>query len=155
MISDLFKLRKIGFLSENLQIVLLVLTYLITVGFYYWTWLQDGTFYGLNPSWHLIFVPFYEEFIFRGFLLGVFHERYGKWPAIFVSSFLFGLWHLKNFAVLDPTTLCQQVLYAGFLIGPFLGWLALRNRSLWPGVMVHTLNNVVLVPLSWMLFNSL
>ncbi len=155
MISDLFKLRKIGFLSENLQIVLLILTYLITVGFYYWTWLQDGTFYGLNPSWHLIFVPFYEEFIFRGFLLGVFYERYGKGLAIAGSSLLFGLWHLKNFAILDGSIVLQQVLYATFIVGPLFGWLTLRYRTLWPAVMLHAFNNVILAPLSLLLLKAL
>lgn len=155
MISDLFKVRRIGFLNEGLQVVLLILTYLVTVGFYYWTWRVDGTFFGLAPSWHLIFVPFYEEFIFRGFLLGAFYERYGKGLAIAVSSLLFGLWHLKNFAILDSSIVLQQVLYATFIIGPLFAWLTLRYRTLWPAVMLHVVNNIVLAPLSLLLLNTL
>ena len=46
----------------------------------------------------LVVVPFgtvlLEEIAFRGVLLGMIETRFGLWPAILVSSVVFGLWHI-------------------------------------------------------------
>ena len=35
-----------------------------------------------------------EELAFRGMLWGLAHREWGRWPATFISSTLFGLWHV-------------------------------------------------------------
>ena len=51
---------------------------------------------GYAPSTSLLFVPIYEELLFRGVVLKYFESSYGWGRAILFTSALFGLWHLKN-----------------------------------------------------------
>src|SRR5258708_17715443 len=43
----------------------------------------------------VIFAPLAEELVFRGFLLNLWMARWGTWPAILISSVLFGLYHFE------------------------------------------------------------
>ncbi len=137
---ELFKLRKIGRLSQNLQIVLLIVAYFALVATTFW--------FGKSEPFPSIFAAFYEEIIFRGFILGGLLSIYKKRSAILLSSFLFGIWHLKNFPLYSYTASIYQVLYAGLFLGPLFAWLTIRTKSIWPGVLVHAVNNI-LSPLSW------
>lgn len=75
-----------------------------------------------------------EELVYRGFLLSGFERafsgRSGAVRAVLVSSVFFALFHLMPERW--PTT---------FTLGLLFGFLALRSRSLWPGVIAHALNN--------------
>lgn len=72
-----------------------------------------------------------EELIYRGFVLRGFVE-YGKTGAIVVSSVAFGLMHAT----------VQQIPFA-FVIGLFLGYVALRFDSLVLTMALHFLNNFI------------
>lgn len=146
---NFLSLRPIGRLTITHQIILLVLAYLASIGYFYYRWATSGLLPGASVHWLVIFAPLYEEVLFRGVILGSLVQLYSKKTAILTSALLFGLWHLKNFADLTPTALLEQVLYTGLIIGPFLAWLTLRTKSIWPGVLVHTTNNVLLSPVSW------
>jgi len=78
-----------------------------------------------------IFVaPFCEEVLFRGFLFtGLLPSMSLPWAAI-LSAFIFAAAHndLPSFPVL-------------FCIGLLLALLRWRTRSLWPGILLHALNN--------------
>jgi membrane protease YdiL (CAAX protease family) len=80
-----------------------------------------------------IFVPFLEEVIFRGIL----QDWVGRWlPAgwcVAVVSLLFGVIHGLEVAI--PIA----------FIGLLLSLLRLRYRSLWPCIVLHSLNNSVLI----------
>lgn len=107
-----------------------------------------------------IFGPFCEEFVFRGVIYGSYrrsggHEnntcysntRSNGIPAIFLSSFLFGLMHM-NF---------NQALYA-FAIGIFLAILVEAAGSLWASVFCHMVfnsNQVVMMYLSGSIMESI
>ena len=142
-------LRPIGKLPVTHQIVLLVLAYLASVAYYYYQWLTTGLLPLPGNHWVTIFAPLYEEVLFRGLIFGGLLAFYSKRTAIVLSSFLFGIWHLKNFSAYTPDAMLYQVLYAGLIIGPFLAWLTLKTKSIWMGVLVHTANNILLSPLSW------
>ena len=76
--------------------------------------------------------PFCEEVFFRGFVLtGLLHRIPAGW-AIVLSALLFATAHLDpgSFAVL-------------FIIGLALGILRWRTDSLWPGILLHAINNGV------------
>ena len=75
---------------------------------------------------YVILLPLCEELAFRGFLLGGFQRRFGPWRAILLTSFAFAVYHMNVFHFIPI-----------FLIGLVLGMLALRTRSIWPGVLVH------------------
>ncbi|WP_435019628.1 ABC transporter permease subunit/CPBP intramembrane protease [Tundrisphaera sp. TA3] len=74
-----------------------------------------------------------EEFAFRGFILAGLEKSYDTRTAILLSSFLFGFLHVLM-------SLFQQ-LFTATLLGLVLGLMAVRTRSLWPGILFHFLNN--------------
>ena len=74
--------------------------------------------------------PFCEEVFFRGFLFpGLCRSMPVGWATI-LSSLLFAIAHadLGSFAVL-------------FIIGLALAFLRWRTNSLWPGIILHLINN--------------
>lgn len=80
----------------------------------------------------VVVAPVCEEVFFRGFVFaGLLQAMPGTW-AIVLSSFIFAIAHGDpgSFAVL-------------FIIGLALAFLRLRTKSIWPGILLHTLNNGV------------
>lgn len=82
--------------------------------------------------------PFFEELLFRGFILPAFGQRlenmFGKhnaWLlAVLASGLLFGVIHLKPMALPALGTL-----------GIMLGFATLRTGTLWSAILVHALWN--------------
>ncbi len=74
-----------------------------------------------------------EEFAFRGFILSGLAAGHRPRSAIFVSAFLFGFLHVL-------LSLFQQ-LFGATVLGVVLGLLAIRSKSLLPGIIFHFLNN--------------
>lgn len=71
-----------------------------------------------------------EELAFRGFILsGLMNSRH-KWVPVVVSAVLFGMIHL----------IPKQIFNAS-LLGLVLGLMAVRSRSLWPGIVFHLIYN--------------
>ena len=64
-------------------------------------------------------------------------RRLGQWPAILISSVLFGLLHPSIYQFV-PT----------FLLGLLLGWLVWRSGSVFCGIIVHALSNGVITTLT-------
>ncbi|WP_053063617.1 CPBP family intramembrane glutamic endopeptidase [Nocardiopsis sp. RV163] len=73
--------------------------------------------------------PVGEEFFFRGVLANAL-SRYGQWVAVLVSSAVFALAHGINY-----------LLPVAFVAGVVAAVLLHRTRSVWPGVVVHVVNN--------------
>jgi len=90
-----------------------------------------------------IFVPFLEEVIFRGIM----QDWVGRWlPAgwcVLLVSILFGVIHGLEMAI--PIA----------FIGVLLSLLRLRYRSLWPCVILHSLNNSVMIILLYFIPDKL
>lgn len=80
-----------------------------------------------------IMAPFAEELLFRGYLLNLWRNRFGLWPAILLSSLAFGLIH------------AQAAIFA-FVCGIFYALAYLKYGSLWPATLLHGLYNVVSTP---------
>jgi sodium transport system permease protein len=76
-----------------------------------------------------------EEFAFRGFILSGLENGHRPRSAIVVSAFLFGIMHVlvSVFGQLFGTT----------VLGLVLGLLAVRSRSLLPGIVFHFGNNAL------------
>ncbi|MBN1655944.1 MAG: CPBP family intramembrane metalloprotease [Deltaproteobacteria bacterium] len=83
-------------------------------------------------------VPICEELLFRGLMLRGLKHAYGPFPALFVSSLLFGLSHFRLPTAILPAT------SAGFL----LGLIALRTGSVWPSIALHAAVNGMPIVLS-------
>lgn len=92
------------------------------------------------PLWQILplalFVGFYEEVVFRGFLLGRLHVLFGSErarlrtsvAAVALSSVLFALGHAYQGAL---------GLVQTFVAGASLATLVLLTRSLWPAIVAH------------------
>jgi membrane protease YdiL (CAAX protease family) len=89
-----------------------------------------------HPDWPVLFANFvsnfYEEFIFRGAILGLLLKVRGSertWPAAVISAVLFCQGHLQY-----PPALLATVFVAGLV------WavMTIRYRSLWPAWLSHT-----------------
>ena len=78
----------------------------------------------------VIGAPVFEEWLFRGVILAGFLKRYSPTTAIVLSATIFALIHLNP---------AQSI--GAFFIGLALGWLFYRTGSLWPGMVVHFINN--------------
>jgi sodium transport system permease protein len=80
-----------------------------------------------------------EELAFRGFILSGLEHDFKPWSAILFSAFLFGFLHVL-------LSLFQQLFNAS-LLGIILGLLALRSRSILPGIVFHAINNTLAIVL--------
>ena len=82
----------------------------------------------------LAVVPaFVEELLFRGVVLSNLLP-YGRTTAIIASGMLFGLMHQN----------VGQIFYAT-AAGIVLGWIYVKTQSIWPGVLLHFVNNFLSV----------
>ena len=77
-----------------------------------------------------VFTPIVEELVFRGFVLDVASETYGKWGAIFISAFLFSIIHIEAVSVVNA-----------FFLGMIYGYVRIRTDSLWPTIVLHSIWN--------------
>ncbi|HEV3167806.1 MAG TPA: ABC transporter permease subunit/CPBP intramembrane protease, partial [Isosphaeraceae bacterium] len=78
-----------------------------------------------------------EETAFRGYILSGLERTYSTRSAIIFSALLFGFLHVL-------LSLFQQLFNAA-LLGLVLGLLAVRSRSLLPGIVFHFLNNALVL----------
>ena len=78
----------------------------------------------------VIVPPIIEETVFRGFIFPALAKRWGFWIGAILSSLLFGLAHLQ--ANVDIYT---------FVLGILLCFMYARLRSIFPGMVLHMLNN--------------
>jgi sodium transport system permease protein len=76
-----------------------------------------------------------EELAFRGFILTGLERGHRTRSAILLSALLFGFMHVL-------LSLFQQ-LFNATLLGLVLGLLAVRSRSIVPGIVFHFLNNAL------------
>ncbi|MEE3467442.1 MAG: ABC transporter permease subunit/CPBP intramembrane protease [Eubacterium sp.] len=75
-----------------------------------------------------------EEMLFRGYVLSAFRERYPMWVSIIGVGVFFGIYHTS--LVRFPTTA---------LFGATLAYIVCRTGSIFPGMVVHWLNNSIAV----------
>jgi membrane protease YdiL (CAAX protease family) len=100
--------------------------------------LPAGTIHWIAPDpWKIagnIFSNFYEEFVFRGFVLVALRRVAGFWPAALVSSAMWAFTHVQYPMVIQLTILAVGV---GFC------WIMQRGRSLWAPYFAHEVLDVI------------
>ncbi len=85
----------------------------------------------------VLLAPLTEEYVFRGLLYPAIRDRTSRFVGALLSSALFGLVHGSWSA--GPALFCLAML---------LCYLYERTGSIWPGILVHVLNNATsLLPL--------
>ncbi len=87
-----------------------------------------------------------EELAFRGFILSGLERQHRTRSAILLSALMFGFLHVL-------LSLFQQ-LFNATLLGIILGLLAVRSRSILPGILFHLVNNTIGVARGYLIVNS-
>jgi membrane protease YdiL (CAAX protease family) len=85
----------------------------------------------------------FEEGLYRGVALGLLRPR-GVWPAVLVSSLLFGLGHLSNLALRGVSALILLQAFGAALQGVGLAALRLRTNTIWPLIGIHAIHDLFL-----------
>ena len=87
-----------------------------------------------------------EEFLFRGVLLAGTRRHLTPIKVILLNGLIFGAFHV-------PSATIYRLLPSAIL-GMLLAWVVLRTRSIWPGMLMHFVNNgsiVILTSSPWIL----
>ena len=79
-----------------------------------------------------ILTPISEELLFWGYILDSLNRLHGKWPAIIISSIIFGMVHF------DPFTMGMATIG-----GVIYGWIRMRTGSLVPVIVAHAMWNTM------------
>ncbi len=88
-----------------------------------------------------LLVALSEEWMFRGVLFRAMAARRRLWPAILLTSVIFGSIHVLNgFSYGDLTQSSVQAI-AATMTGLLLGALLIRTGSIWPSIALHMLWN--------------
>lgn len=82
----------------------------------------------------VVVTPFVEELYFRGFLFRGLLLHHKPWVAYLVSAFVFALFHPPLIVMVDV-----------FFIGLVLAYVVHKTKSIWPGVLIHALNNAIVL----------
>jgi len=93
---------------------------------------RDGSLLALIAL--VVIAPFIEELYFRGFLFKGLLKNNPPWIAYVVSALLFALLHPPIIVMLEF-----------FVIGMLLASLVHESKSIWPGVLIHALNNALIL----------
>lgn len=91
-----------------------------------------------------VLAPVLEEAVFRGALQGAVHQRLGGWAALLLTALVFAIIH-------------PQVglgLVGVLLVGLALSLVRIHEGSLWPGVVLHAINNGVALLLATALLSG-
>lgn len=92
----------------------------------------------------IAFIPaLTEEMFFRGLLQNTLARTIGAAPAVCVAALIFSLAHNDLSGVLPR-----------FLLGCFLGYLLVRSGSLWLPVVVHFVNNGIIVTCYYFFYDA-
>ena len=87
----------------------------------------------LIAGFMLVFlVPIFEEAVFRGWLFGFLRDKLGFWWVAVVVSAIFGYLHGQWNVAIDV-----------FLLSLVLCWLREKTGSIWVGVSLHALKNLI------------
>lgn len=103
---------------------------------------------GLPPGRAMLFlalntalVALSEEWMFRGILFQALRSRLPAWPAVALTSVLFGAIHVLNAFALGDLTLAAVQAVAAMMTGLLLVALMLRTGSIWTAVAYHMVWN--------------
>jgi membrane protease YdiL (CAAX protease family) len=106
----------------------------------HWTeWFDADLVWGAPPTLavslmeYVLFAPIFEELAFRGLLFGVLRRRFQWGPAAMLSAGFFALAH--GYGLIGFLSV--------FWSGLIWAWAYERTGSLWPGLIGHAVNNLL------------
>ncbi|HUO98215.1 MAG TPA: CPBP family intramembrane glutamic endopeptidase [Rhizomicrobium sp.] len=110
---------------------------------------KSWTQLGLVMAAFAVFVPLFEEVLFRGFVLGWLKRVTPVWFAILASAAIFALFHGLYFTreTISGLVGTGEI----FVMGVLLAWWAAHAKSLWPSFVVHFVANAAAFSLAFFL----
>jgi membrane protease YdiL (CAAX protease family) len=87
---------------------------------------------------NIVLVSFYEELIFRGYILNNLMESFPKWLALLISAILFSVFHGSFIGFFS--------LINGLIMGLILGLNYIYTRNLWFSICFHIVWKFMEVP---------
>lgn len=90
-----------------------------------------------------VLVPIAEELFFRGVVYRWLRDKWGVAVGAVVSGLVFGVAHF------EPATVVPAI-----IMGIALALVFERSKSLWPGILIHILNNASAIALLYILLAS-
>ncbi len=92
-----------------------------------------------------------EETMFRGYFLNRLLKLYdNEQTVLIIQAVMFAGIHLPRYfttyPTLSPLTILTNLVTVG-LLGYLFGWLFIKSRSLWPGIIVHSVWDLLVVAL--------
>ena len=85
----------------------------------------------------------FEEGLWRGVMVRIL-EPVGVWPAVFISSVLFGLAHLANSALRGLSFIIALQAFGAAVQGIGFAALRLRTNTIWPLIAIHFAHDLFL-----------
>jgi len=105
-----------------------------------------GTSSAITMVYIIVWAPIGEELFYRGYLFGSLREK-GFPLALIVSSLFFGVRHATHFLFLLPFFPLAAATYwavSTFIFGLLMTYYYERTQSLYPCMLIHFLDNIVL-----------
>jgi hypothetical protein len=137
---------------RNLYIISVSIILLMVISSFF---LMDNLSSSMNLRFGLV-SPVFEEILFRGYLWNKLKKcKVGDISIIFITSVLFGLFHLfgyyeysyeTGFTTEAPEMLnvVMQKVLLNFAFGLLLGFVRYKSKKLYPSFLFHAFNNIIL-----------
>ncbi len=139
---DSIQFKKVWGVRPAVQIFVICALFAATTLLANTSYQETGLAFGMPLTMAVLFAPIYEEVIFRGWIFGELSKHHSAVRSVVFTSLLFGLWHLKNIFHFELADCIYQMVYAAVIIGPILAVVRLKTGTVWPGVILHYLNNL-------------
>lgn len=85
-----------------------------------------------------------EEMLFRGYIMKLLEDRWNKYVAILIPSFLFSLSHIPSMATISVGGILLLIV-SGTLVGIMFSLVAYKGKSISNSVLIHAVWNFVMV----------
>ncbi len=103
------------------------------------------TYLYLNSSYipYYLVNSFFEELLFRGFILTALAQRVSEVSAVLIQATLFGIWHIPHHIVNSSTISCIIHVVFSIEVGIVLGVARLLGSSILTPILLHTFVNSI------------
>jgi CAAX protease family protein len=102
---------------------------------------EGGRLYILIVFFAIVLVPFAEELFFRVAVYGALLQHMPSFLAVLLGTGLFAAAHTQY--LLLGGQAAAFGLFQIFLLGVVLSWLFIKSGSIWPSVLLHSVNNAL------------
>ena len=82
---------------------------------------------------YVVFAPLFEELAFRGLLFAILRRKFSFLPAALISAGIFGIAH--GYGLVGLLSVCWS--------GVLWAWIYEKTGSLLPGILAHSINNLL------------